>query len=80
MNDGDVYQTKDLYESALLAACNLKLLRLVKETDFYWFVFENKTRAEELSSKFWQGEALVNAKAYAESIRGLKNRIFSRRG
>jgi hypothetical protein len=80
MNDGDVYQTKDLYESALLAASNLKLIKLVKETDFYWFVFDNKTRAEELSSKFWQGEALVNAKAYAESIRGLKNRIFARRG
>jgi hypothetical protein len=80
MNDDDVYQTKDLYESAFLEASNLKLLKLVKEAAFYWFVFGNKARAEELSSKFWQGEAVVNAKAYAESIRGLKNRIFARRG
>ena len=79
MNNGDVYQTKDLYEAALLQTHNLKLIKLVKEDNYYWFAFEDKTKAEELSAQFWRKEVEVNAKAYAEAIRGLKDRIFSRR-
>lgn len=77
--DTDVYQTRDLYESALLVAHNLKLLKLVKQDNHYWFVFENKAKAEELSTQFWQREVKVNAKAYAEAIRSLKDRIFARK-
>lgn len=79
MNDGDVYQTKDLYEAALLQAHDLKLLKLVKENNYYWFAFEDKTKAEELSVQFWQGVVKVNAKLYAEAIRRLKDRIFARK-
>lgn len=79
MNNGDVYQTKDLYEAALLQTHNLKLIKLVKEDNYYWFVFEDKTKAEELSAQFWQKEVKVNAKLYAEAIRGLKDRIFARK-
>ena len=79
MNNGDVYQTKDLYEAALLESYDLRLLNLVKESNYYWFIFENKTKAEELSSRFWRKEINVNAKLYAESIRSLKDRIFARK-
>lgn len=79
MNNGDVYQTKDLYEAALLESYDLRLLNLVKESNYYWFIFENKTKAEELSSWFWRKEINVNAKLYAESIRSLKDRIFARK-
>ena len=79
MNDGNVYFTKDLYEASLLIACKIKLLKLVKENNYYLFAFENKAKAEELSAKFWLREIDVDAKAYAEAIRSLKDRIFARR-
>lgn len=79
MNDADEYLTKDLYEAALLQTHNLKLLKLVKEDNYYWFAFEDKTKAEQLSAQFWRKEVKVNAKAYAEAIRSLKDRIFARK-
>lgn len=80
MDNGDAYLTKDLYEAAFLITHNLKLLRLVKEDNYYWFVFGNKTKAEELSAQFWRKEIDVNAKIFAENIRSLKDRIFARKG
>ena len=73
------YCTKDLSEAALLYVNHFKLLKLVKEKNFYWFVFADATKAEELSVLFWSREVRVNAKAYAEAIRCLKEMIFSKR-
>jgi hypothetical protein len=79
MKKDNVYLTKDLYEAAFLYANHLKFLGLEKEIDFYWFIFEDKERAEVLSNKYWQKEALINAKDYAEAIRSLKDRLYARK-
>ena len=74
-----VYQTKDLYLASLLFTQHLKLIKLVKQENFFWFVFEDKTKAEELSALFWNRNVLVDAKAYAEAVRCLKDMIFARK-
>ena len=73
------YVTKDLQEAGALLASNAKLLRLDKEQDFYWFVFEDKTFCEQLSASFWSGELQVSAKAYSTALKELKDRLFSQR-
>lgn len=79
MDKNNVYLTKDLYEGALLYANHIKLLSLQKEGEYFWFIFEDKEKAESLSNKYWQREAQVNAKDYAEAIRSLKDRLYARK-
>lgn len=79
MKENNVYLTKDLYEGAFLYANHLKFLGLEKEEDFYWFIFGDKESAEALSNQYWQKEAQVNAKDYAEAIRSLKDRLYARK-
>lgn len=77
-NNKDVYLTKDLGEAAALLAKGLKLLQLEKDSDFYWFVFDNSNTSE-IASQYWSGELLVSAKDYNDKIRSLKDRIFAQR-
>jgi len=74
------YPVKDLYLAAFLYSNNLKLLCLRKEFDFFWFIFEDKHKAEQLSNQFWRKEAEGNIKAYAEALRTLKDRLFAEKG
>jgi len=74
----DVYLTKDLYEAALLYSLDKKFLGLKQDNGFYWFQFENKSDCEQVADGFWCKRINVNAKTYAEAIRSLKDRIFSR--
>jgi len=76
---GNCYKTKDLYEGAYLYAIGQKLLNLEEEERFYWFIFKNKSRCQELANQYWQGTAEVNAKKYASAIRDLKDRVFAQR-
>lgn len=75
----DEFETKDIYQAAFLYARRLKLLRLEREGSSYWFVFENMKEAEALSNSYWGRDADVNAKAYSDAIRSLKDMIFSRK-
>lgn len=81
MNDvtQKLYHTKDLMEAAALACSGAKIVRLESASTFYWFVFEDKSQCEQLANSFWAGELCVPAKTYADSIRNLKDRLFSRR-
>jgi len=74
----DNYRTKDMYEAAFLVAKKNRLLNFKKDSvrDFYWFVFDES--CEEQSQEYWQGEASINAKVFVDSIRSLKDRIFSK--
>jgi len=72
------YSTKDLAEAALLLVKKQKLLRLERQGKVCFFVFANKEACENLSSQFWFGECLVNAKTYYEAMLTLKNRIFAK--
>ncbi|KKQ47044.1 MAG: hypothetical protein US75_C0011G0019 [Candidatus Woesebacteria bacterium GW2011_GWC1_38_13] len=70
------YRTKDIYLASFISLSG-KLLRLERESDFYWFVFENKIMCEEIVSNYWQGESKVEARAFVNAIKGLKTRVFS---
>lgn len=74
------YFVKDLGEASALSTQNLKLLRLERDpAGFFWFVFSDKSACERLSSAYWSGELKVSAKAYFDSLRNLKDRLFARR-
>ncbi|MBL7130924.1 MAG: hypothetical protein ISS45_05955 [Candidatus Omnitrophica bacterium] len=76
----DELPVKDLYLAAFLYSSNLKLLCLRKESDFFWFIFEDKHKAEQLANQFWRKEAEGNIKVYAEALRTLKDRLFAEKG
>ncbi len=75
----DVYPTRDVYEASLLYANRLKLIDVSRVDSVCWFVFQGKDKAAELSRKFWSREAKVDAKAYAEAVKTLKDLIFAKR-
>ena len=72
------YKTKDLGEAAALLTKGLRLLRLEREFDFYWFVFDGQ-HSQAVSDAYWSGELMVCAKDYFDKTRSLKDRLFSRR-
>lgn len=72
------HYTKDLGEAAALLTKGLKLIRLEKDSGFYWFVFE-KNNSQELSSSYWAGELLVIAKDFYDKMRSLKDRLFAQK-
>jgi hypothetical protein len=79
MEEKSGYMTKDLAEAAFLYASNRKLSGLENESGKYWFVFENYRNCQQLSNKYWQKEAKINAKEYSDAIRSLKDLIFNKR-
>lgn len=70
------FYTKDLNEASALLASDQKLLRLEKESHFYWFVFQD-IHTKEISNKFWSGDLLIDAKKFSDAIRTLKDRLFA---
>jgi len=74
----NTYRTKDFYEASFLYACRNKMLGLERDPikNCCWFIFDKE--CEETAGEYWQGVALVNAKDYSNSIRNLKDRIFSK--
>lgn len=78
-NNSKEFLTKDLSEAAAIISSGAKLLRLQQDTSFFWFVFADKTSCEQLSNAFWAGELQVDAKAYSQAMKSLKDRIFSRK-
>lgn len=74
----DKYKTKDIYEASCLVAKKAKLLTLEKQSNFYWFVFDNLNVCQKISDEYWRNELMVSAKDYSEAIRSLKDRLFAR--
>lgn len=75
----ETYRTKDLSCAAFLYASNRKLLRLERDGNSkqFWFIFSDKDQCEKMVDSYWRGEAVVNAKAFADAMRTMKDRIFS---
>ena len=71
------YRTKDLSEASFLYASGQKLITLESDNERFWFVFEDKQACQHLIDAYWRKEAMVNAKEFADSLRSLKDRIFS---
>ena len=70
------YLTKDLGEAAALMASGVKFIGLKNGNGFYWFVFDSLEVAKN-ADNYWSGELLVKAKNYYDSMRTLKDRIYS---
>ncbi|OGE25741.1 hypothetical protein A2780_02530 [Candidatus Daviesbacteria bacterium RIFCSPHIGHO2_01_FULL_41_45] len=73
------YKTRDLHEAAFLYAKGKKLLRLEGGGREFWFVFDEADGCEVLANSYWANEVEVLAKSYADSLRTLKDRVFSRK-
>lgn len=71
------YKTKDLYLASLLYAEGQTLERVEREGGICWFVFAERESSELLANAYWSGKAVCNARAYADAIRRLKDRVFS---
>lgn len=76
MKIDDEYLTKDLGEASAILASGVKVLRIQRELNVCFFVFD-KSLATPVSEKYWSGELLIDAKSYNEAERSLKTRIFS---
>jgi hypothetical protein len=72
------YITKDLAEASALMVKRLKLIRIDRIGSICWFVFDDSEACTKISSDFFFGELIVNARSYYEAIQILKNRIFSK--
>ncbi len=77
MQQKNEYRVKDLHESAYLYVSGKKLLRLDKENNFYWFIFEDQAGCRALIDSYWRRESSVCAKDFADAIRSLRDRILS---
>lgn len=71
------YRTKDLAEAGALLLTNQNLMRIDREGKTCFFVFEDQVTCTQISSSFFFGKLLVNAREYYETLSRLKNRIFS---
>ncbi|MCK9554964.1 DUF5659 domain-containing protein [bacterium] len=73
-----LYRTRDLYEAAFLYASNSKLLQLENENNRKVFIFEEVAVCRKLTDSYWRKEALINAKAFSDAIKTLKDLIFNK--
>ncbi len=70
--------TKDLAHAAALLTAGIKLIRLEREANFYWFVFDSQG-SEEITSAYFSGELKQPVKQYSMNMRFLKDRLFAER-
>lgn len=75
----NTYQCKDLMLAAALLACDVPLLGLESHGRYFTFVFTNLYQCKEIERKWWSGNLMVPATKYAESIKRLKNLIYSKK-
>lgn len=73
------FRTKDLAEAAALDASGLPISGLEPAADgrSFLFVFADPAQAQDISRRFWSGELHLSARAYSDSLRRLKDRLFS---
>jgi hypothetical protein len=72
------WQTKDLFEASWIYSQGVSLLRLDPDSRYFWFVFKDKTLCEQLSQNYWQQNATGNIKQFVNSLKTLKDLVFSK--
>ena len=70
-------KVKDLATASFLVASGIPVVDIEREGKTCYFIFKGRERALELCREFWSGNALVNAKAFSDATRSLKDLIFS---
>lgn len=71
------YRTKELSEAAALLTKGQQIVDIERQGRICWFIFNNKELCEDLANKFFFSDLSVNARDYFESVKRLKNRIFT---
>ncbi len=71
------FTTKDLYLAGFLYAKGAKFKGVEREGRICWFLFDDESNCNTLQSQFFSKTADVNARAYADSLRTLKDLIFA---
>jgi hypothetical protein len=72
------FSTHDLGCAAALIVCGFELLSLDKEDPKkVKLIFRNKEGIHELITDFWNSNLRVDAQAYFNAIKRLKNQIYS---
>lgn len=71
------FTTRDLNIASLCYAKGLKLLEVKRSEGICWFVFEGNERCLEIQNKYFAKSIDVNAKEFADSLRTLKDLVFS---
>ena len=72
------FETPDFYSSAFLLASGVPLQKTYKQGSQTVFVFEESEESKDLLSQYFAMQATVNASAYAQSIKNLKNIIHAK--
>ncbi|KKP38930.1 MAG: hypothetical protein UR29_C0010G0033 [Candidatus Woesebacteria bacterium GW2011_GWC2_33_12] len=75
----DKFKTKDIFEASFIYSQDVDLANLELDSNYYWFVFMQKENAEKLSSLYWSGKAEGNIKKFVDSLKTLKDLVFSRK-
>lgn len=76
----NIYKTKDIFEASWIYSQNIKLIRLEPDGKYYWFIFEDKQTSEKLSFDYWSQKADGNIKQFVNSLKTLKDMVFSQKG
>lgn len=74
----DEWQTKDIFEASWIYSQGISLVRLDPDSRYFWFVFQEKTTCEQLSQDYWQQKAVGNIKQFVNSLKTLKDLVFSK--
>lgn len=72
------FKTKDIFEASWLHSQNMSLSKLVPDSRYFWFVFNEGTKCESLSTEYWAQKAVGNIKDFVNSYKTLKDMVFSR--
>lgn len=73
----NIYKTKDIFEASWIYSQNVPLIKLEPDGRYFWFVFEDKEKATGLSSSYWSQKATGNIKNFVNSLKTLKDLVFS---
>lgn len=74
--ESEFYKTKDLPEVAALIIKKQRLIKMERNSHICWFVFENSTAREKISTDYYFGVLLVNAREYYETMKMLKGKVL----
>lgn len=78
-SSSDEYFVKDFGLATAIVTYEIKLLRLEKDPNgFFWFVFP-AGKSNELANAYWADELMVSARKYSISSKSLKNQLFSQK-
>lgn len=74
----NVYKTKDIFEASWIYSQNPKFIGLEEDGKYFWFTFDEFPLCSELSSQYWSQKAEGNVKQFVNSLKTLKDLVYSK--